>query len=211
MKTELAEILEVVMKTQLINIQHKEERLFVQPKQHVFPTVVVNETKKPVYFTCTEKINLEFNWSNECIYSLNHLNNLESYDLEKILDKLIEHDLENIGGDLSNKKGISIDAITTNSQVIYLRHDETDIVDYGIFITILLAVVLTLVSEKANKIVNQIKHQITTYIPSTIEEVMIVLSIIGVLFKETLRGYLSKLISKMRSEKRIITTGLLSS
>lgn len=199
------------MKTQLINIQHKEERLFVQPKQHVFPTVVVNETKKPVYFTCTEKINLEFNWSNECIYSLNHLNNLESYDLEKILDKLIEHDLENIGGDLSNKKGISIDAITTNSQVIYLRHDETDIVDYGIFITILLAVVLTLVSEKANKIVNQIKHQITTYIPSTIEEVMIVLSIIGVLFKETLRGYLSKLISKMRSEKRIITTGLLSS
>ncbi|MEM4395223.1 MAG: hypothetical protein QXW48_01425 [Thermoplasmata archaeon] len=184
------------MRTQLINIQYKEERIFVQPKQYIEPTVVINEQQKSVYFVCTEKVVMGFDLFNGSIVSLSNLNNISSYNLEENLDKLIEYDLQRIEEEWSEMKGVSVDYITTNNQIIYLHpQDSNDYYD-DIFVMILLAVLLTILATKSKKILNQIRVFLEKHLPSTMEEVMIIISIIRVLVSETIQKLCQKFLTK---------------
>ncbi|MEM4395219.1 MAG: hypothetical protein QXW48_01405 [Thermoplasmata archaeon] len=101
------------MKTQLINIQYKEQRIFVVPQDYKFNFVVTEKT--PSVVVVGEEIVTNYNTTNNQFVSLQYIPTFGC----SVTEKDIEKDVETMAAQYDNIiGGISVSLLTTNNDII---------------------------------------------------------------------------------------------
>lgn len=116
------------MKTQLINIQHKEERIFVVPKQYVFNYEVVEQKFQSVV-VFGNNVDLNYNLVNNQFISLKDLPVVQE---EGIKEEEIQRDIELIDSIYDELNGITVSIMTTNQDVILVEPTIDELVERDI-------------------------------------------------------------------------------